>query len=443
MTQLLWQKSGIKTDPSIMRFLAGNDIVLDRVLFSYDIKATKAHTRALGIAGLLNQTQVDRLVGELGKLEMLWENEEFVLDERFEDGHSAIESFLTDQLGELGGRVHLGRSRNDQVLVATRLYMIDSIDILSAHVHACSNAALTRAKQHEFDPMPGYTHLQRAVPSTVGLWMSSFAESFTDSLELLKHTRQWIDACPLGTAAGYGINLPLARNEVAQMLGFSRVMINPMAAQASRGKHELQVLSAMWQVMQDIRRLAWDLSLFSSAEFGFVHMPSDTITGSSIMPNKKNPDLAELLRASSAVVAGAISELQQIISLPSGYHRDLQLTKAPLIRAIQVTLDASALVADVILRTEFDLQRMSAAIDSAMLATDRAVDLTSQGVSFRQAYQTVADEIANTNEDVESTSAMESIHARVSIGGCANLCLDEIQCRLDQLTNQTTRCDCI
>lgn len=432
MSQLLWQKTGVKTDPSVMRFLAGNDIVLDRVLFSYDMKATKAHAHGLGIAGLLEQQQVEQLVGALSRLEDLWECNKFDLDDRFEDGHSAIESFLTEQLGELGGRVHLGRSRNDQVLVATRLYMIDSIDNLSANVRACGHAALIRAREHEFDPMPGYTHLQRAVPSTVGLWMSSFAESFSDSLELLMYTRQWIDACPLGTAAGYGINLPLARKEVSQMLGFSRLMINPMAAQASRGKHELQVLSAMWQVMQDIRRLAWDLSLYSSAEFSFVRMPNDTTTGSSIMPNKKNPDLVELLRASSAIVAGAMSELQHIISLPSGYHRDLQLTKAPLIRAIQVTLEATALVADVILRTEFDLAKMKAAIDPAMMATDRAVDLTSQGVSFRQAYQTVADEIADLSDDSTAANAMKSIQARISMGGCANLCLDEIQSRLDK-----------
>jgi argininosuccinate lyase len=320
------------------------------------------------------------------------------------------------------------------VLVATRLYMIHALDTLKAALAECARAALDRARADAMAPMPGYTHLQRAVPSSVGLWMGSFAESFAESAELVAMTRVWINASPLGTAAGYGVNLPLAREQVAARLGFARVVINPMAAQASRGKHEHQVLSAMWQAMQDIRRLAWDLSLFSTAEFDFVRMPPETVTGSSIMPNKKNPDLAELLRASCAVVAGAMAELQQVLSLPSGYHRDLQLTKPALVRATRVTLDAVALIPDVIRRTEFKLDRMRHAIDGAMMATDKAVELAADGMSFREAYRRVGDSLSELGQaDPES-----SLAARVSLGGCANLGLDLIAARIDALAHAST-----
>lgn len=429
MSTLLWQKKGVKTDAGVMRFLAGDDIVLDRELFPFDIRATAAHAEGLALRSLLPKADADAITAALADLAKLWENGEFTLDDRYEDGHSAIEAYLTERLGETGGRVHLGRSRNDQVLVATRLYMIDALDTLKAGLTECARAALERARADAMAPMPGYTHLQRAVPSSVGLWMASFAESFAESAELVAMTRIWINASPLGTAAGYGVNLPLAREEVAAKLGFARVVINPMAAQASRGKHEHQVLSAMWQAMQDIRRLAWDLSLFSTAEFDFVRMPPETVTGSSIMPNKRNPDLAELLRASCAVVAGAMAELQQVLSLPSGYHRDLQLTKPALIRATRVTLDAVALIPDVLRRTEFKLGRMKSAIDSAMMATDKAVELAAGGMSFRDAYRQVGDSL----NELGRADPDASLAARVSLGGCANLGLDTIAARIHAL----------
>lgn len=430
MSTLLWQKKGVKTDAAVMRFLAGDDVVLDRELFPFDIRATAAHAEGLALRGLLPRDDADAIIAALADLAERWSTGGFDLDDRYEDGHSAIEAYLTERLGEAGGRVHLGRSRNDQVLVATRLYMIDVLDTLRTGLIDCANAALDRARQDEMAPMPGYTHLQRAVPSSVGLWMGSFTESFIETAELVGMTRAWINASPLGTAAGYGVNLPLAREEVAAKLGFARVVINPMAAQASRGKHEHQVLSAMWQAMQDIRRLAWDLSLFSTAEFDFVRMPPETVTGSSIMPNKKNPDLAELLRASCAVVAGAMAELQQVLSLPSGYHRDLQLTKPALIRATRVTLDAVALVPDVLQRTEFKLDRMRLAIDGAMMATDKAVELAAGGMSFREAYRQVGDSLG----ELSAADPERSLRDRVSLGGCADLGLDRIAARIQSLS---------
>jgi argininosuccinate lyase len=428
MTTLLWNKSGVQTDAAVMSFLAGDDVVLDRELLPFDIQASAAHARGLASIGLLTPEQADTLVRSLDELLILWNSGQFTLDDRFEDGHSAIESYLTGKLGELGGRIHLGRSRNDQVLVATRLYMKHALESLLAGLVECAEAALTRARADAYAPMPGYTHLQRAVPSSVGLWMASFVESFLDTAALVDMTRRWIDASPLGTAAGYGVNIPLARQQVSDDLGFARLVINPMAAQASRGKHEHQVVAVLWQAMQDIRRLAWDFSLFSTEEFGFVRMPPEMVTGSSIMPNKKNPDLAELLRASSATVAGALAELQQVLSLPSGYHRDLQLTKPPLVRAIRVTLNAVSLTPRALLATQFRLDRMRQAIDPTMLATDRAVDLAAGGMPFRDAYRQVGESL----DALTSSDPTDSLKARVSPGACADLMLDTLQTRLDQ-----------
>lgn len=433
MTSMLWQKDGIEIDSAVMNFLAGDDIILDRELLIYDIQASKAHAQGLASIDIITHDESSALCTALDELARAWREGRFTLDDRFEDGHSAIEHHLTQELGALGGKIHLGRSRNDQVLVATRLYMRASLHTITASLRQCAQAALDRASAHQHDPMPGYTHLQRAVPSTLGLWFASFAESFADSAHLTAFTRQWINANPLGTAAGYGVNVPLPRQQTTQQLGFDRLAINPMAAQASRGKHEHQVIAALWQAMQDVRRLAWDLSLFCTQEFAFATMPNRATTGSSIMPNKRNPDLAELLRAASAVVAGAMAEIQQVLSLPSGYHRDLQLTKAPLIRAINTTTQALALVPMLITETEFNTQRLRDCIDPGMLATDRAVEHALAGMPFREAYQRIANELGGATPPDPASSIDASIKARTSPGACADLMLQELQARIDAI----------
>jgi argininosuccinate lyase len=429
MSQPIWQKSDTNVDDRIMRFLAGEDVVLDRQVFVYDIVASKAHVRGLSRIDVLEDSEAEALLAELDALREAFEVGDFVLDERFEDCHSAIESWLTDELGDVGKKVHAGRSRNDQVLVATRLYLRDQLAELEQRCVNAARASLDRAKESPDVPMPGYTHLQRAVPSSLGMWFAGFAEAFIDDARLAESTLDWVNANPLGTAAGYGVNLPLDRDGVTDDLGFERTQLNPIYAQNSRGKFELQALDALGQTLLDVRRMAWDLSLFTTHEFAFADLPDRFMTGSSIMPNKRNPDVVELLRAAYAVVPGARSELESLLSLPSGYHRDLQATKGPLLRAMNRGLDAVSLVSELISALEFDVERMRDAINPEMYATDRAVELTSEGVPFREAYQQVAGEL----DSLGGRSPEDSLSARTSPGACANLRLDELEERLEAL----------
>jgi argininosuccinate lyase len=280
--------------------------------------------------------------------------------------------------------------------------------------------------------MPGYTHLQRAVPSSIGLWMGGFAEAFTDNIAFAVAVLDILDASPLGTAAGYGVNLPLDREGVAAELGFTRLQINPMAAQNARGKFELMSLQAALHAMQDVRRLAWDLSLFTTAEFDFVRLPEKYTTGSSIMPNKSNPDVVELLRGRVATLEGALVEIQSVLSLPSGYQRDLQLTKAPVIRGLEVAVQALSIVPALIGGLVFNEQRMRDAITTDMFATDLALDEAARGVPFRDAYQTVKRQLA----ELPQGDITQSLARRISPGACGALRLADIQSRLESLSEQ-------
>ena len=429
MNKYLWQSdTGRQIDETIMEFMAGEDVVLDRELFPFDIRATAAHVRGLERIDILNKDESATLCGLLDDLLKEFKAGDFILDERFEDGHSAIEVYLTGRAGELGARVHTGRSRNDQVAVATRLYMKECLHRATRVNAGIAMSCLTLAERHADVPMPGYTHLQRAVPSSVGLWMAGFAEAFTDNLAFSARVLELIDSSPLGTAAGYGVNLPLDRDGVAADLGFERIQINPMCSQNSRGKFEIMVLQALLHSMQDVRRLAWDLSLFTTSEFDFVRLPDQYTTGSSIMPNKSNPDVVELLRGKAATIEAAIVEIQATISLPSAYQRDLQLTKAPLIRGAGTALQALAIVPGLVDGLEFKQENMLKAISPDMFATDIALSQAAAGVPFREAYLMAKQQLDETPEmDVQ-----ESLTRRTSPGACGNLQLDRIRQRLEE-----------
>ncbi|MBK6728962.1 MAG: argininosuccinate lyase [Xanthomonadales bacterium] len=429
MTAPIWNKAGVEIDAELMRFMAGDDVRLDRELLVHDIAASAAHARGLARIGIVTATECAQLETELAALSSAFESGAFVLDERFEDGHSAIEWWLTERLGDLGRKIHTGRSRNDQVLVALRLWLKQQLLDTQQSCVGIAALALQRADAEGDLPMPGYTHLQRAMVSSTGMWWAALAESFIDNAELARQTRSWIDANPLGTASGYGVNLPLDRAGVSADLGFARLLLNPIAAQLSRGKFEWQALAVLAQALNDVRRFAWDLSLYSSAEFGFMALPNAFTTGSSLMPNKRNPDVVELLRASPSVVYGAMSELQSLTSLPLGYHRDLQASKGPLLRAFAHGRAALAVAQRLFVAVEWSPDALRAAIDQGMYATDRAIELAVAGLPFREAYRLAADTASEDRERSPETSLAE----RVSPGAAAALHLDVLTTRLQLL----------
>jgi len=426
MSDLLWQKPGIAVDARIMQFLAGDDVVLDREFFLYDIVASAAHVEGLQRIGILTAEEGTALERELERLAYDFRNGAFVLDANYEDGHSAIEARLTERLGDAGRKVHTGRSRNDQVLVATRLWLKTKLGELAAVCRETARVCLDRAAADSL-PLPGYSHLQRAVVSSTAMWFAGFAEGFIDNAQRARDTLAWIDANPLGTAAGYGVNLKLDRDHTTQTLGFARLQVSPVYAQLSRGKFEIAALDALGSAVLDLRRLAWDLSLFTTAEFGFVELPSEFTTGSSIMPNKRNPDVVELMRATYASVAAARTEIEQLLSLPSGYQRDLQFSKGGLVHGFGRGLAALELLPDLLRRMTGKADAMRAAIDPAMYATDVAIEQAASGVPFREAYRLAAQSIGASGG---TRTPEASLGARISPGAAGDLRLDELRARL-------------
>ncbi len=428
MSDLLWQKPGTSVDARIQAFLAGDDVLLDREFFLHDIAASRAHAEGLQRIGILDQAELASLDAELDALAGDFANGAFVLDDTYEDGHSAIEARLVERLGDVGRKIHTGRSRNDQVLVATRLWLKDKLAVLSETCRQVATIALQRAGAEAALPLPGYTHLQRAVVSSAGMWWSGWAEAFIDNAVRARDTLAWIDANPLGTAAGYGVNLPLDRDHTTQALGFGRMQVSATYAQLSRGKFELAAVEALGSAVLDLRRLAWDLSLFTSSEFDFVQLPAQYTTGSSIMPNKRNPDVVELLRATYASVAAARSEIEQLLSLPSGYHRDLQFTKGAIFHAFGRGLGALVLLPDLLGNLEWKPDAMLGALEPSMYATDLAVDMAKAGMPFREAYRRAADPARWAQGDADA-----SLAARASPGAAGDLRLDVLQQRLGAL----------
>ena len=429
MSDLLWQKTGVKVDANIQAFLASEDVILDREFFLFDIDASRAHAEGLLHIGILTADEFAGIGIELTNLAEDFDKGDFILDERYEDCHSAIEARLIERLGDAGRKIHTGRSRNDQILVATRLWLKAKLARLQALCIECADVALARAEAEANVPLPGYTHLQRAVVSSLGMWWAAWAEGFIDDAQRARDTLSWVDANPLGSAAGYGVNLPLDRDHVTQTLGFGRLQVSAAYAQLSRGKFEMAAIEALASALLDLRRLAWDLSLFTSAEFAFVALPAQYTTGSSIMPNKRNPDVVELMRASYASVAAARTEIEQVLSLPSGYHRDLQFSKGAIVHAFGRGLGALALLPDLLRNLEWKTEAMHAALDPSMYATDLAVDLARQGVPFRDAYKQAADPARWSAGDPDT-----SLNARVSPGAAADLRLDALTTRLHAMS---------
>ncbi|MCK4590841.1 MAG: argininosuccinate lyase, partial [Candidatus Latescibacteria bacterium] len=390
----LWEK-GYQLDQQMERFTVGDDYLLDRKLIRADVLGSIAHAKMLSTIGILTSEEFAKLKGCLLEILSQAEKGEFEIKPEDEDVHTAVENALTRKLGELGKKIHTGRSRNDQVLVDVRIYTRERFLVVQEKVLALVQTLLNFADQNEDVPMPGRTHTQRAMPSSVGLWASAFAESLLDDLELFKTAYFLNNQCPLGSAASYGVGLPLDRQLVSDLLGFDRVQNNVLYANNSRGKIEAIVVFALSQVNEDLAKLSNDLILFSIPEFGYFTLPEEYCPGSSIMPQKRNPGPLELVRARSARVLSRLFQLITTIhNLPSGYNRDFQETKGPLMEALETTA-ASVEVMDKIfqsLRVNRDI--LSKSFTPELFAADRALRLvTEEGLPFRDAYRKVAAEL--------------------------------------------------
>ncbi|MEW6074128.1 MAG: argininosuccinate lyase [Planctomycetota bacterium] len=387
----LWDRDA-PVDAAILAFSAGNEHQLDQRLVPYDCAASIAHARMLGAIGVLAEEEVARLQAGLEEIRRLHGEGKFPIAPAQEDCHTAIEEWLTHEVGEAGKKIHLGRSRNDQVLTAVRLYEKDALAELGRRLARLAAALAARIARDGAIPMPGYTHMQRAMPTTAGTWLGAFAAAVRDDEELLRAVAALVDRSPLGTGAGFGIPVfALDRALTARELGFAGVLENPIYAQMSRGKLEGSVLHLLSTVMLTLNRLASDLLLFSTAEFGFVSLPEAFCTGSSIMPQKRNPDVLELVRARYHVVAAAEGEVRGLAgNLSSGYQRDLGLTKEPLFRAFDATLASADMMARVVDGFLLHAEACRRAMTRELHATAEAYALVKEGVPFRDAYRRVA-----------------------------------------------------
>jgi argininosuccinate lyase len=386
----LWDK-GLPLDERILRFTAGEDHRLDARLVEYDVRASIAHARMLEAQKLLAPEDCAAICAGLEELGAAHAAGEWSIDLADEDVHSALERRLTEKIGEAGGRVHLGRSRNDQVLAAVRLYLRDAIGALAAATDEVAAALERVAREQGATPLPGYTHMQPAMPSSVELWARGFAAELTDDRLALTRVLERADQNPLGSAAGYGVpNLPIDREATRAALGFKRVQEPVTAVQLSRGKAEAALVFEIAVTLGDLGRLASDLLLFYTSEFAYVALPEAMTTGSSIMPQKRNPDVFELVRGAQATALGALQEILALTAkLPSGYHRDLQRLKAPLFRTIDLAADVLAIMAHALPNVRFRPENI--ALEPELHAAGEANELVvKQGLPFREAYRRIA-----------------------------------------------------
>lgn len=386
----LWQDK--KLNKKVEKFTVGNDYLLDKKLLLYDCKASIAHAKMLKKIGILEGDELLKLEKELNNIIDMDKKGNFEIKLEDEDCHTAIENYLTKKLGDLGKKIHTARSRNDQVAAAMKLYEKDEIGNVISLAGKLVNSLKKLAGNNAV--MPGYTHMQKAMPSSVKLWAESFVESLEDDLKLLNCALGIIDKNPLGTGAGYGVPLKVDKDITKNELGFKENYKNSIYVQNSRGKHEAVILNALVNVMFTLNKLASDIILFSMPEFGYFSLPSEFTTGSSIMPQKKNPDVLELVRAKYSIVLGYEFQLKSLIgNLISGYNRDLQLTKEPLMKGIEETKDCLEIMSLVVSGLKVNKDNCKKAMSSELYATEKVYSLVKKGKSFREAYKEVKEKL--------------------------------------------------
>ncbi len=413
----LWQKN-YDVDKEIEKFTVGNDFSLDKNLVKYDVYGSIAHASMLNKINIINKNEFQKLKKALLEILKLNEKNKFEISLEDEDVHTAIENYLTKKLGDLGKKIHTARSRNDQVLAATRLYSKEKIIEAKKALIELALTLIDFAEKNKNVPMPGYTHMRKAMPSSVGLLSGAYAESLLDDFELIETAYNLNNQNPLGSVTGYGVNLEIDREFTAKLLGFEKVQNNALYAQNSRGKIESIVIFSLSKVMDDLAKISNDLILFSMEEFGFFTLPDKFTTGSSFMPNKKNPDVLELIRAKASVVQSYLFQANSLSSkLISGYNRDLQLTKEPLISSFETALASISIMNLVIKGLKVNKENCVKAFDNSIFAADETIELVKKGAPFREAYKKVAENI----NKVQKINPEMSISSKKHIGATGNL----------------------
>ena len=423
----LWQKN-IPIDQKIDAFTVGNDREMDLLLAAYDCKASMAHAEMLGAIGLISRQEADQLVAALADIQKEAEKGQFTIETEFEDMHSKIEFLLVERLGDLGKKIHTARSRNDQVLVAMQLYIKEALSNIEIQLIALFDELLQLAETHKDKKMPGYTHMQVAMPSSFGLWFSAYAESLIDDRILLQASQRIVDQNPLGSAAGFGSSFPIDRELTTKTLGFSDLKYNVVAAQMGRGKIERTTATAIASIAATLGKMAMDICLYMGQEYQFIGFPDQLTTGSSIMPHKKNPDVFELIRGKCNLLQALPQSLSQLTTnLPSGYHRDLQLSKEPILRAIQDLKDCLEIFQYSIEKIQVRSHLLEDAKYDPLFTVDTLNEWVKEGMPFRTAYKKMGEQVADGS--YQPNRNLDHSH----VGSLGNLSLEAIRRKMESL----------
>ncbi|MBU2524632.1 argininosuccinate lyase [Patescibacteria group bacterium] len=430
----LWYKNkAVVLDPLVEKFNAGEDIIYDQQMIPDDVWGSRCYARLLKKHNIIDAKELKTLEKGLDEILELYKKDKFILKLEDEDCHTKIEDYLVEKYGEVGKKIHTGRSRNDQVLVMMRLFMKNRIKELMKNAAKLTKQIIQSAKKYEMIPMPGYTHMQRAMPTTVGCWLTAFAESLLDDIAILKSVNDiLVDQNPLGSGAGYGSPFPFDRDWLSKELGFKRTQNNVIYCQNSRGKIEGMVLEGCVQIMLTLNKLACDLLFFTTQEFNFFHFDESISTGSSIMPQKKNLDVAELIRARAATVVNCRNEMtNNILNKTSGYHRDGQEIKRPLFLGLRYTEMSLEVMSIIIKKIKPNEESLLNAMSPHLFAAHKAFEMVKKGLCFRDAYREVGANLDKLEINKEEIIAMlkESTHQ----GGTGNLGLDKLEKKVDKI----------
>ncbi len=427
----LWEKKGSALHPAVHPYIIDKNQEADNALLPFDVQGSKAHVAMLAEVGLLDKADAERILPKLDEIIEKHASGAFQLRPENEDVHTEIENYLVRELGDIGKRIHVGRSRNDQVLTDMRLYTKSKLHETIEAVKNCAGKLLEFAKTHEFVPMTGFTHMQHAMPSSVGQWAGAFVESLLVDAKTLQSALEVNDMNPLGSAAGFGTAMPLDREHTTKALGFERVQINPIYCQNSRGKLEGYTISTLMQIMLTLGKFANDMVIFTNQEFNFFNVEKSLTTGSSIMPQKRNLDVMEVMRANVSIMQSLQMQVQTVgVNLISGYNKDLKITKKPLMQAFDIAISSLHMAGLVIEHTSVHEEELLKAFDDVEIyAADVANELVQSGMSFRDAYKQVGENLAS----LEARDPEENIRAKTHIGSTGNLCLDVYAAQLQAL----------